>query len=280
MQIFALIGPSGTGKSHRAIMVAHQTQSDVIIDDGLLIKGNQILIGTTAKKQSTRIGAIKTALFNDPTMAKLAADTIIKYNPERILILGTSVGMVQRIANTLNLPEISKYIKIEEVASPAEINKARLNRTKYSRHVIPAPTIEVLRGFPGILIEPLRILIGKEKGKKRQVKSWHEQSVVRPTFTCYGNMTISEHAISSIIEISTREISAIKNPGKIVINQTENGLIVEIAPAFYFGNSLSEVSAKLQTIIKDNVEYMTGLSVKSINISIKNVQMKRTGFRR
>ncbi len=280
MQIFALIGPSGTGKSHRAIMVAHQTQSDIIIDDGLLIKGDQILIGTTAKKQSTRIGAIKTALFNDPLMAKLATETIINYNPERILILGTSVGMVQRIASTLKLPEISKYIKIEDVASPAEINNARLNRTKYSRHVIPAPTIEVLKGFPGILIEPLRILIGKDKGKKRQVKSWHEQSVVRPTFTCYGNMTISEHAISSIVAISAREIPAIKNPGKIVINQTENGLIIEIAPAFYFGASLSEISAKLQIVIKDNVEYMTGLTVKSTNISVKAVQLKKSSFKR
>ncbi len=274
MQVIALIGPSGTGKSHRAIMVAHQTRSDIIIDDGLLIKGNQIIMGSTAKKQPTRIGAIKAALFYDPEMAAKAAETIREYNPKRVLILGTSEGMVRKIAKNLNLPEISKFIKIEDVASPEEIKRARFNRTKFSRHVIPAPTMEVLKGFPGTLIEPLRVLIKKDKEKHHYSRSWLEQSVVRPTFTFYGNLTISEHAIASIAQISAREVSGVKSPGKVHVNQTESGLIVEISPVLYHGAFLPGVSKRLQSVVKEKIEFMTGLSVKSVNVSIKHIELK------
>ena len=43
MEVVAFVGPSGTGKSHRAIGVAHNNNCDAIIDDGLLIKGTKIL---------------------------------------------------------------------------------------------------------------------------------------------------------------------------------------------------------------------------------------------
>ena len=44
MKVVAFVGPSGTGKSHRAIGIAHKNNCDAIIDDGLLIKGTKILV--------------------------------------------------------------------------------------------------------------------------------------------------------------------------------------------------------------------------------------------
>ena len=49
VEVVAFIGPTGTGKSHRASKVAHDCGADVIIDDGLLIKYNKIIAGTSAK---------------------------------------------------------------------------------------------------------------------------------------------------------------------------------------------------------------------------------------
>ena len=46
---YAFIGPSGTGKSYRAQMVAGEKGIEYIIDDGLLIKGNQVLAEIPAK---------------------------------------------------------------------------------------------------------------------------------------------------------------------------------------------------------------------------------------
>ena len=43
MKVYAFVGPSGTGKSYRAQMVASEKGINFIIDDGLLIKDNQVI---------------------------------------------------------------------------------------------------------------------------------------------------------------------------------------------------------------------------------------------
>ena len=43
MKTYAFVGPSGTGKSYRAQMVANDNGIKYIIDDGLLIKENEVL---------------------------------------------------------------------------------------------------------------------------------------------------------------------------------------------------------------------------------------------
>ena len=59
MDVIALVGPSGTGKSHRALIVAHKYDADVIIDDGILIKEGKILAGRSAKHEKSRIMAVR-----------------------------------------------------------------------------------------------------------------------------------------------------------------------------------------------------------------------------
>ncbi len=59
MDVIALVGPSGTGKSHRALLVAHKHQADAIIDDGILIKDGKIVGGHSAKKEKSRIMAVR-----------------------------------------------------------------------------------------------------------------------------------------------------------------------------------------------------------------------------
>ena len=43
IKVYALIGKSGTGKSFRSKMVAEEYNIDLLIDDGLLIKGNKTI---------------------------------------------------------------------------------------------------------------------------------------------------------------------------------------------------------------------------------------------
>ena len=54
IRVCAFVGPSGTGKSYRAQMVAGENNIEFIIDDGLLIKGNAVVAGTSAKKSSNK----------------------------------------------------------------------------------------------------------------------------------------------------------------------------------------------------------------------------------
>ena len=46
VQVMALVGKSGTGKSFRAQLIARKYNIEAIIDDGLLIQGQKILAGT------------------------------------------------------------------------------------------------------------------------------------------------------------------------------------------------------------------------------------------
>ena len=63
IKVYAFVGPSGTGKSYRAQMVAGENDVHFIIDDGLLINDNRVIAGESAKKASTKIETVKKALF-------------------------------------------------------------------------------------------------------------------------------------------------------------------------------------------------------------------------
>ena len=53
MEIYALVGASGTGKSHMAMTIAIEHGIDTLIDDGLLIREGQRLAGASAKGEKT-----------------------------------------------------------------------------------------------------------------------------------------------------------------------------------------------------------------------------------
>ena len=64
-KVYAFVGPSGTGKSYRAQMVAGENDIHYIIDDGLLIRDNDVIAGVSAKKAPTKIETVKRAIFID-----------------------------------------------------------------------------------------------------------------------------------------------------------------------------------------------------------------------
>ena len=121
IKVYAFVGPSGTGKSYRAQMVASEKGIRFIIDDGLLIKDNQIIAGESAKKASTKIETVKHALFLDDGEKSRIQKALKKYKPSKILILGTSDGMVSKIAENLGLPPVSETIYITDVATEEEM---------------------------------------------------------------------------------------------------------------------------------------------------------------
>jgi len=270
LELVALVGSSGTGKSHRAMIVAHEHHAELIIDDGLLIQGNRILGGRSAKQQPTRIGAMKAALFMYPGQTEEAISILTNLAPQKVLCLGTSLSMVQRIARQLGLPAPGRVITIDQVATEKEIRKARFMRSHYAKHVIPAPTVEVRRSFPETLIDPLTVFL-KRKSKSEFKNSWLEHSVVRPTFTYYGNLSISNTALTSIIDRAAREVSGVVTAGRVHIINEEGGIRLEAEPVFLYGTRLRDVARRMQENIKTRVESMTGLNVHRINVTVKGV---------
>ena len=74
MDVYTLTGKSGTGKSFHAMSLCKKYNIEAIIDDGLFIYNNTVVEGISAKRASTKIGAVKTALFlKDEVRDKVAA---------------------------------------------------------------------------------------------------------------------------------------------------------------------------------------------------------------
>lgn len=270
MEVYALVGPSGTGKSHRAGVVANQLNIRAIIDDGLLIRDNQIIAGTSAKRQPTRIGAIKAALFMDDNRAQEMMKAIAETKPDKILILGTSTGMVKRITERLGLPAPQKIMLIEEYASEKEIRKAKYLRNHFNKHVIPAPTMEVKKSFPGTFIDSFHIFLKKKETPGR--KEWLEQSIIRPTFTQIGKLTIADRAISNIADFAALSVKGVVSNCSIAVKVEQEGIIsINISTAIVYGFHLHKVAAEIQRQITHTMEKISGLQVKAVNVTVKSL---------
>ena len=109
IQVYALVGESGTGKSFRSKLLAEEYGIHAIIDDGLLIQDEKIVAGRSAKREKTYMGAVRVALFDDKEHRDSVAKVLRKTHIKKILLLGTSEKMVMKIAMRLQLPQPQKY---------------------------------------------------------------------------------------------------------------------------------------------------------------------------
>jgi uncharacterized alkaline shock family protein YloU len=271
LRVIGFIGPSGTGKSHRAAWVAKEMNIDFIIDDGLLIAGTRVLAGKSAKKEPTKIGSIKRALFLKKDDSKEVKDAIELYKPEGILILGTSDGMVEKIAKNLDLPEVSKKIYINEVADEFEIKQALSTRREQGKHVIPVPTFEIKKDFSGYFLDPLQIF------RRRGIGSYQligEKSVVRPTFSYLGSYTISDYTVYQIIEYVTSNIEGVNKISRFRAENHPDGIYIELDLVLVYGYLIRPLLAEVQAKVKDEVERLTALNIKALNLTAKSLVVK------
>lgn len=275
MDVIALVGPSGTGKSHRALIVAHENKADAIIDDGILIKDGKIIAGHSAKRESSKIMAVRRAIFILPGHAEEVRAAINRENPRRILILGTSENMAHKICKILALPSISKIINIEDIATRAEMQKAHTCRMKEGKHIIPVPTIELKPHFSGFLIDPIQSFFKKSRTRRRRLG---EKSIVRPIFSYYGRLIIDDSAILSIVsQIAANKQSVDKLFGihidHIFKDAEDQGISVSFKVILLYGKHIPTLLKELQRKIKTTIEYMTGMIVQNVNITVKALRI-------
>ncbi|MDR2477033.1 MAG: ATP-binding protein [Treponema sp.] len=272
IKVYALIGESGTGKSFRAKLVAQKYGIDFIIDDGLLIRDNRILAGHSAKKEKTFMAAVKVALFDEKAQRDEVARKLQSEKIRRILVLGTSEKMVNKIAARLQMPPPSKIIKIEDIASQEEIDKAIRTRRIEGKHVIPVPSIEVKRSYPNIFYDAIRIF------KRRKTPAGigptpriHEKSVVRPEYSRRGKVIISEAALSQMVIHCVDEYNQNIRIKKILVRDDEMGYRLVITIDVPYGIQLGGNIHELQQYIIDNIERYTGILIEEVNIIIDKI---------
>lgn len=272
MEIYGFIGASGTGKSHHALVVAHDHDIQCIIDDGLLIDHNRIIAGRSAKEETNRLKAVRRAIFNKPEDAAAMRAALAKVKPEKLLILGTSKHMIHRICESLQLPEASQFIRIEDVSDPQEIAKARAIRLKEGKHIIPVPTMELKPHFQGYLLDPIRSFFYGRNGKKL---SAFERSVVRPVFSYYGKLIFSDEVLEALVRHALGKNEGVTKINRLRVainyNSTHNGLAIILSLTVAYGENIKTLMSRIRRDIQDEVEYTTGMCVEILKITVSGI---------
>ena len=274
IKVYAFVGPSGTGKSYRAQMVASEKGINFIIDDGLIIKGNEIIAGLSAKKAPTKIETVKHALFLREEEQNQIKNALIKHKPTSILILGTSDGMVEKIAENLGLPKISETIYINDVATEEEMKTARHIRETQGKHVIPVPTFELKKDFSGFLLDPLQIFKSKGIGKKPYIS---EKTIIRPTFSYMGKFTISDTVFRQITEHIAKKMPSIYKVLKTRVSSSEEGTSIYMEVTIVYGNNVKEILQEFKERAKKEIENLTAMNVISLEVIAKNIYVPEKG---
>lgn len=269
MDVIALVGPAGSGKSHRAGIVAHQYQCELIIDDGLLVREGKIIAGSSAKREDNKMAAVRRAIFFEADHREEVRTALWSAKPKKVLVLGTSDDMIERICDALDLPHPEHVIRIEEIASPAQIRLARRKRLE-GKHVIPAPTFEVKKTFSGYMVDPLRFFL--KRGQDEEVPL--EKSVVRPTFSSLGRFFIADTVIAAIATRSAEMVEGIGRVGKVVVESRREGVTVEMEIAVQYGCQVWEALQQAQQAVATQIEHMTALNVIEINLDARRLMVE------
>lgn len=275
IQVYALVGESGTGKSFRSKLLAEENGIHAIIDDGLLIQDEKIVAGRSAKREKTYMGAVRVALFDDKDHRDSVAKVLRKTHIKKILILGTSEKMVSKIALRLQLPQPQKIIHIEDIATKEEIEKAIKSRQVEGKHVIPVPSIEIKKNYPQIFSASMRDFFKKSKLFHKSIKNINgkmiEKSIVQPEFSKKGRIEISEAALTQMTMHCVEECDPDVKVKKITIKSDSRGYKLVVLIDVPFGTQLTGKIHKLQQYIIDKIESYTGILIEEVSIVIDKI---------
>ena len=279
IEVIAFVGPSGTGKSHRALVVAHENDVECIIDDGILIHRNKIVAGSSAKREDNKMKAVRRAIFQDPVQVADVKAKLHEIKPKRLMLLGTSEKMVKQIAKALDIEAPTRYIRIEDVATSREIEKAQYARLKEGKHIIPVPTMELKPHFKGYLIDPLKSIWKRTTNRRTKAEDF-EKSVIRPVFSYYGKLVFSDDVLSAVVQNGAKKVRGLVGIKDIKVkkhSKENNGLNIDMAVVVAADKPVKETMQSVQKSIRNEVEFITGMSVERLAIVVRQSTRRKAG---
>lgn len=148
MKIYGLYGKSGTGKSHKAQVLACRLGVHAIIDDGILILNQAHVAGVSAKCEKYLYSATKRAVFYWDGPRNDVKHFIIDAKITEFIVLGTSQKMILQILNRLELPLTLEWVSIDSLQSTEETNFA-IRKRQEGFHAIPIKPMNVAKTYQG-----------------------------------------------------------------------------------------------------------------------------------
>ena len=269
LKVFALVGRSGTGKSFRAKLIAEKYGIDLIIDDGLLIKDDSIIAGKSAKKESAFLTAVKTALFDDLEHRTEVQKALKKTRFRSILLIGTSDKMVSKIAKKLKLPQPSKIIRIEDIATTEEISKAIHSRNTEGKHIIPVPSVVIKKHYSNIFSNSIKVFMKKNFFTPKP--KGFEKTVVQPNYSDKkGIVTMSETALYQMLSHCSSEYDPTIRINKVKVKYDTAGYTLKLYLKLPYMMQISGKVHGFQQYLISSLERHAGIIIKEVNLKIEN----------
>ncbi|MDR1740682.1 MAG: hypothetical protein LBR38_02390 [Synergistaceae bacterium] len=267
IEVIGFVGAAGTGKSQRASQVARQNGVDFVVDDGLVVARGQIMAGKSAKAEKNMVRAIRRAIFEYEPHRREVTEFLAAHAPCRVMVIATSRGMMEKIAEKLGLSAPSRVLDIADVASAEDIDSALRERREKKQHVVPVSRTQIQRNFAGKLVSQLKDLFkGRDKGADA------DRTVVKPPFSFDGRVVVEEEAILAMIRRlvivgdhvrQVKELGVETDGDALVVN-----LVIDIA---LDGMTMLNLGRLLQKKIRVGLSFFTGMEVKKVNVKINEV---------
>jgi ABC-type dipeptide/oligopeptide/nickel transport system ATPase component len=191
MKVYGLYGKSGTGKSHKAFQVLHKYQIEAIIDDGILIINRKKVAGKSAKNEGSLMAATKRAIFFSDSHRDEVKEYLTRHPVDSLLVLGTSMKMITKIAERLGLPDPIHWLPIKLFQSNKELDLARRRRAK-NYHAIPIYPASIRSTYFGTWFKQIIIKLGKKT---------ETIVIVRPIYLEKNRIIIEPQCIKDIVNI-------------------------------------------------------------------------------
>ncbi|MDA3129793.1 hypothetical protein ACFPTR_11450 [Aliibacillus thermotolerans] len=263
MIIYGLYGPSGTGKSSSALYFAYEKRIQAIIDDGLFIYKGKRIAGTSAKFENNVITAVKRATFYFDDHRQEVTEAIRFHAIDKLLIIGTSQKMVDKIAKQLEIGPIDHYVHIQEIRSLSEMKLAQYIRQTEGKHVIPISASQIEQSFFKRLISKGKKIFSPKK------ELIGETTIVHPDFT-QGIIHISDDVFYDIVKIETRHIEGVKACSKVKIDfQSLPVVDVSIHLQHPLPRPVKEISIDIQKKIVSAFRRYLELQVDKVHLHLE-----------
>ncbi len=272
MRTVGFSGKSGTGKSFKVLSVASDKNIKLIVDDGLLICDGKVLAGKSAKKEKNKYASVLRAIFNDDEHSKQVRKAIENSGEDSILILGTSKKMVNLIAEKLGVSPVDEYICIEDVSTSQEIKTANNMRTRYGKHVIPVPTLEIKRTFSGYLLDPIASI--KKLADGFFDKGTSERTIIRPTYGYMGDFEITEKVLCQIAQYEASQVEGVSSVDKVIYYQNNFKNEFRIDVTLKYGIDFQTVCSLIQSAVVKSIDHMAAIYVDSVDVCVVKVDVK------
>ena len=176
--------------------------------------------------------------------------------------------MVEKIAQNLQLPQISKTIYITDVATEEEMETARRIRVTEGKHVIPVPTFEIKKDFSGYLLDPLQIFKSRGNGEKPYIS---EKSIIRPTFSYMGKFTISDLVFKQLAEYLANKLDEVKRVLKTRVRNSDEGAIIYMEVEVVYGYNVVEALKDFKQKATREIENWTSMNVAEMEVVAKSI---------